>query len=1079
MFMKKLIAPMLIIYLLISMVGCGGVPTTPPNISSELVLVQVTDPKSNIIFVAGKKNEEAMAVLGEKDIEGKPTGITGAVYVLEQGDSFAIEVGIEGLPIYLIDSEDNKLIFENYTNSTADISIYDSNGNLIQGPITTNIDSEDLLELKQLYYSFYSKGLRWSTGNTADALKWGATALSVTGCVLSLYGTVQTGGALALTPAVGWACGSATLSVIAAVTPTDIDNVISMTIGAGSCLISGGGCASTILNVVNLGIEAAEDNDTEIPEPTEAIFQWGNLVLGGTSCHLVWKDNSDNEVGFRIERRLYPPPFQLPDPDVHHVDFRLVIVVGPDVQTYTDIVPLAAIPEYRIAAIAADGRLSEWTTFSVVVMEKPTELQAEVSGSPLHVKLSWKDNSRNELGFRIYRWTGIGDEGPWLEQSDTEWPLLGTVGTNGETFTDVEVKSGYTHRYFVVAFNDDESSLPSNVETVFIPIQQPTADFTFKLSGLTVNFTDTSTDPDNNIVSWYWDFSDDKTSDTQNPIHTYLKAGTYDVILMVTDAAGFTSTKTQTITVCTAPGSLTLNATPECDGTTSQIRLNWTNSSGATSYDAYRNNALYYSGLIGTQFINSGNIKTGTSYSYYIIAKNSCGSTASNIVSATAISCGSVITPSLSFTGLTPSQISTSTSPYQATLSASGSNFNNVNRVSFSWSGAASGSKIWNKGDTNWNAAVTVNSDLSMTLQPRVVETNPTWSGTVYWTVTLRDNTSATASRSFTVTYTPTTISATINTYSPNSKITVNTGQLFTISTNFTNTGNTAAYFYAGASIWDSSGNVIFNDWGGKTYLSKGQQGSASWSHTINTPGEYWLQFGVWDEAKSELLDKEPSPSQNLIKVLEPTTISATINTYSPNSKITVNTGQLFTISTNFTNTGNTAAYFYAGASIWDSSGNVIFNDWGGKTYLSKGQQGSASWSHTINTPGEYWLQFGVWDEAKSELLDKEPSPSQNLIKVDSITQLAPQVIGVDPSQPTANPLRQYITILGDNFVGGAQVTLQIISSVYPIPEDRTQFIDSTRIKVYVGLTDSGNWKVWITNPDGQKSNEYSFYVKP
>jgi hypothetical protein len=108
----------------------------------------------------------------------------------------------------------------------------------------------------------------------------------------------------------------------------------------------------------------------------------------------------------------------------------------------------------------------------------------------------------------------------------------------------------------------------------------------------------------------------------------------------------------------------------------------------------------------------------------------------------------------LSFTNLTPSQISTSTAPCDVTLSASGSNFNNVNQITPSWSGVVSGSQTWNKGDANWNAAVTVNSNISMTLRLRVVETNPTWSGTVYWTVTLRDNTGATASRSFTVTYT-------------------------------------------------------------------------------------------------------------------------------------------------------------------------------------------------------------------------------------------------------------------------------------------------------------------------------------
>ena len=113
-----------------------------------------------------------------------------------------------------------------------------------------------------------------------------------------------------------------------------------------------------------------------------------------------------------------------------------------------------------------------------------------------------------------------------------------------------------------------------------------------------------------------------------------------------------------------------------------------------------------------------------------------------------------------------------------------------------------------------------------------------------------------------------------------------------------------------------------------------------------------------------------------------PQTVSASIDSYSPSSKITINTGESFTISTSFTNTGNTSVYFYPGVSIWNSNGSLVFTEWGSKKYLSKNQQGSESWYPTINTPGEYWLQFGVWDEAKSELLDKKPSPSQNLIKV-------------------------------------------------------------------------------------------------
>jgi len=144
-----------------------------------------------------------------------------------------------------------------------------------------------------------------------------------------------------------------------------------------------------------------------------------------------------------------------------------------------------------------------------------------------------------------------------------------------------------------------------------------------------------------------------------------------------------------------------------------------------------------------------------------------------------------------------------------------------------------------------------------------------------------------------------------------------------------------------------------------------------------------------------------------------PQVVSASIDSYSPSSKITINTGQSFTINTSFTNTGNTAAYFYAGASIWDSNGSLIFGDWGGKTYLNKGQQGSASWSHTINTPGEYWLQFGVWNEAKSELLDKKPSPSQNLIKVISLSSQTERLTNGSFSSGTSG-----WTLVGDFWAG-------------------------------------------------------------
>jgi hypothetical protein len=281
---KKIFILFLILCLLTTIIGCRGAPTVPPispepevSFSEEFVLVQVTDPESNIIFVTGKENEDAIAILGEKDNQGDPTKITGAFYVTEQGDAFYLEAGIDGLPTYVIDSESNTVIFENYTNSTVDVSIYDSNGIPIQGLTTINIDPSDLLEIKQLYNSFYSKQ-RWSRQNTVDVLKWGAVGLSWVGCISAGGLTVFSGGVL--TPTIAFACGKAIFSTLAAITPNDTDNIISIAIGSGSCLISGGadvwGCESTILSIVAWGTGQSVSTTSSLTSTEiELIRKWG------------------------------------------------------------------------------------------------------------------------------------------------------------------------------------------------------------------------------------------------------------------------------------------------------------------------------------------------------------------------------------------------------------------------------------------------------------------------------------------------------------------------------------------------------------------------------------------------------------------------------------------------------------------------------------------------------------------------------------------------------------------------------------------------------------------------------------
>lgn len=75
-----------------------------------------------------------------------------------------------------------------------------------------------------------------------------------------------------------------------------------------------------------------------------------------------------------------------------------------------------------------------------------------------------------------------------------------------------------------------------DVETGLVP---PATSFTSNVTNIGIfgiaKFTDTSS---NNPTSWLWDFGDGTNSTTQNPVHKYQTAGTFDVTLTATNAYG-------------------------------------------------------------------------------------------------------------------------------------------------------------------------------------------------------------------------------------------------------------------------------------------------------------------------------------------------------------------------------------------------------------------------------------------------------------------------------------------------------------------------------------------------------------
>ncbi len=104
------------------------------------------------------------------------------------------------------------------------------------------------------------------------------------------------------------------------------------------------------------------------------------------------------------------------------------------------------------------------------------------------------------------------------------------------------------------------------------PTSTPVASFSDSVNGLTVTFSNSSTDTGGSITGYAWTFGDGATSTAASPSHTYATAGTYTVNLTVTDNNGATSSKSAAVTVqSTAPTGTFSNNTPVTIGDNATI----------------------------------------------------------------------------------------------------------------------------------------------------------------------------------------------------------------------------------------------------------------------------------------------------------------------------------------------------------------------------------------------------------------------------------------------------------------------------------------------------------------------------
>ena len=147
-----------------------------------------------------------------------------------------------------------------------------------------------------------------------------------------------------------------------------------------------------------------------------------------------------------------------------------------------------------------------------------------------------------------------------------EWNFGDGSTGNGETATHNYNEAGIYTVSLTVRDNEDAANTDSStVEIIEVPTtpvnNPPVADAGGPYSaegGQPVAFDGSGSydpDPEGSIVSYEWDFGDGSSGTGVAPTHSYTDAGTYNVVLTVTDDKGATDTDTTTVDVTTAADS--------------------------------------------------------------------------------------------------------------------------------------------------------------------------------------------------------------------------------------------------------------------------------------------------------------------------------------------------------------------------------------------------------------------------------------------------------------------------------------------------------------------------------------------
>ena len=425
-----------------------------------------------LALATDKDGKETIAVIGEKDADGNITNLTGFMYVSPDGNSLEMELGADGLPVSLTDDTGTKAVFSDYTNSTVDVTFFDSNNNLLGGPVTVEINQDKFSEYLNLFSSLRIASssvakpsnkdfapFELATGcastvqtkATSLGIKLGGLVISGTACAGAIAGVVTW-------PIAVFTCSSFLLSNLSLLPYLEVEGEIFKVLGMVStgmglsqfsqCASPGLGilpCITVLAGISSDLIDIACDEKVppgtpslSIPWPKSAWLGVGVSNMGGGGSGTVTSDPAGINCGTKCSA-------------LYDINKEVTLTATPDAgSTFKEWSGACSGTDPK-CKVTMDADKAVTATFTITV-SAPTGFTATADGSTVY--LSWDAVSGAE-GYKLYYGNSCDEYTGSID--------LGNV--TSKTFYDIPVGTYYLA---VVAYNSKGESKHSNCETVTV-----------------------------------------------------------------------------------------------------------------------------------------------------------------------------------------------------------------------------------------------------------------------------------------------------------------------------------------------------------------------------------------------------------------------------------------------------------------------------------------------------------------------------------------------------------------------------------------------------------------------------------